>query len=102
MTPHQWTFFSNHAHVMICLARNPEQPLREVALAVGITERAVQRIISELEAAGYLKREKVGRQNTYTLHRDLKLRHALEENSTIGELLEVVIGIGIARTTPQA
>lgn len=90
MTPHHWTFLSNHAHVIICLSRNPRQPLREVAVAVGITERAVQRIVSELETAGYLEREKVGRQNTYTLHRDIKLRHSLEENTTIGNLLQFI------------
>ena len=90
MTPHSWTFLSNHAHVILCLARNPAQPLREVSLAVGITERAVQRIVSELEAAGYLERSKVGRQNTYTLHRDIKLRHPLEQGTTIGDILNVI------------
>jgi|TARA_B110000438_G_scaffold290031_1_gene325298 DNA-binding Lrp family transcriptional regulator len=70
---------------------NSEQPLREVAIAVGITERAVQRIISELESAGYLERKKIGRQNSYTLHTDIKLRHSLEEHTTIGEILDVVV-----------
>ncbi|MEM8867604.1 MAG: winged helix-turn-helix domain-containing protein [Verrucomicrobiota bacterium] len=82
-----WTFFSNHAHVMLCLVRNPEQPLREVALSVGITERAVQRIVNDLEEAGYIERERVGRQNQYRIHQDLPLRHELESHCTIGELL---------------
>lgn len=89
--PHQWTFFTNHAHVLICLARNPEQPLREVAVAVGITERAVQRIVAELEEGGCLQREKVGRQNTYKIHFGIQLRHALEAHRTIGDVLEVLV-----------
>jgi len=85
-----WTFFTNHAHVLICLARKPEQPLREVAIAVGITERAVQRIVADLEAAGYLSRRKIGRQNHYVIHHGIQLRHPLESHRTIGDLLDVV------------
>ena len=88
---HQWTFFSNHGHVLICLAKNADQPLREVALAVGITERAVQRIIADLEEAGYLEREKVGRRNTYTLNTGEKLRHELEKDHSIGEIIRVLV-----------
>ena len=88
---HQWTFFTNHAHVLICLARNPEHPLREVALSVGITERAVQRIVAELEEAGYLSRERVGRQNHYHIHDTIRLRHELEAHRAIGDLLDVVV-----------
>jgi len=65
-------------------------PLREVALAVGITERAVQRIVADLEEAGYLVREKRGRQNVYTINRAAKLRHELENKHSIGEILEVM------------
>jgi len=86
-----WNFFTNHAHVLICLARKPEQPLREVALAVGITERAVQRIVAELEEAGYIERQRVGRQNRYSIHGDGRLRHPLEAHRTIGDLLNVVV-----------
>lgn len=86
-----WTFFTNHAHVLICLIRNPCQPLREVAIAVGITERAVQRIVSELEEGGYLKRSKEGRQNVYEIHTDLPLRHPLESHRNVGDLLEVIL-----------
>lgn len=76
---------------MVCLVRNPEQSLREVALAVGITERAVQRIISDLEEAGYLLREREGRRNKYEMHPEIRLRHPLEEHCTIGDLLQVVV-----------
>ncbi|MGB0409765.1 MAG: helix-turn-helix transcriptional regulator [Opitutales bacterium] len=86
-----WNFFTNHAHVLICLARNPEQPLREVALSVGITERAVQRIVAELEGAGYIERERVGRQNHYSIHTEGRLRHPLEAHRSIGDLLDVVV-----------
>ncbi|MFP4157417.1 MAG: helix-turn-helix transcriptional regulator [Opitutales bacterium] len=89
-SPH-WNFFTNHAHVLICLSRNAAQPLREVALLVGITERAVQRIVAELEEAGYLERKRVGRQNHYAIHTEGKLRHRLESHRTIGDLLEVVV-----------
>ena len=88
---HEWTFFTNHAHVMICLVRNPEQPLREVALSVGITERAVLRIVADLEESGYLKRHRNGRQNTYEIHPRNPLRHSLESHCAIGDLLDVII-----------
>ena len=88
---HHWTFFSNHAHVLICLARNPDQPLRDVALSVGITERAVQRIVADLEEAGFLARERVGRQNHYRIYSKRKLRHDLESHRSIGDLLDVVV-----------
>lgn len=88
--PH-WNFLTNHAHVLICLSRNPAQPLREVALSVGITERAVQRIVAELEGAGYLERRRIGRQNHYLILVEGKLRHPLEAHRTIGDLLEVLV-----------
>lgn len=87
---HQWTFFTNHAHVMVCLARNPDQPLREVALAVGITERAVQRIVADLEQAGYLERLRSGRRNRYQMFPGTPLRHPLEAHRSIGDLLDAV------------
>jgi DNA-binding Lrp family transcriptional regulator len=86
-----WNFFTNHAHVLICLARNPAQPLREVALSVGITERAVQRIVAELEDARYLERLRVGRQNQYIIRGEGQLRHPLEAHRKIGDLLDVVV-----------
>ena len=85
-----WTFLSNHTHVLVCLARNPDQVLREVAQQVGITERAVQRIVSELEAGGVVQRERLGRRNRYHLNLDARLRHPLERHCTVGELLRSV------------
>lgn len=89
-TTNQWTFFSNHGHVLICLAGNPDQPLREVALAVGITERAVQRIVADREEAGFLTRSRSGRRNAYTLKTNKKLRQPLEKSHSIGEILAVL------------
>ena len=84
-----WTFLTNHAHVLLCLAANPEIRLRDVALSVGITERAVQRIVTDLEASGYIEIFKEGRRNRYRLHRELPLRHAVERHRTVAALLEL-------------
>jgi DNA-binding MarR family transcriptional regulator len=85
-----WTFLTNHAHVLVCLDQDPDVLLREVAARVGITERAVQKIVAELEAAGVLEREREGRRNRYRLRRDLPLRHPLEAHREVGELLDLV------------
>ena len=90
--PATWTFLSNHMHVLVCLAADPEQTLRDVAAQVGITERAVQRIVAELEAAGALSREREGRRNRYELDRSLPLRHPLEQHCRIGDVLALVLG----------
>lgn len=90
--PAGWTFLTNHTHVLLCLYRQPDQRLRDVALAVGITERMVQRIVAELSEAGYLHIQKEGRCNRYTVTSNLQLRHPLEMQHTIGELLEVLSG----------
>ena len=82
-----WTFFTNHTHVLVCLATNPGSSLRQVALAIGITERAVQRIVADLEAAQVLRRYREGRSNRYELHLDQPLRHPLERHRRIGEVL---------------
>lgn len=85
-----WTFLSNHAHVLVCLAQDPEARLRDVAGAVGITERAVQKIVADLVAAGVLIKERHGRRNNYSINRRAPLRHALEGHVDIGALLQLV------------
>jgi DNA-binding MarR family transcriptional regulator len=87
-----WTFLTNHSHVLILLAHNPSIILRKVADMVGITERAVQRIIADLEEDGCIEREKVGRQNHYRIIRERKLRHSVEAHRTIGDLLRIIDG----------
>lgn len=87
---HGWTFLTNHAHVMVALALDPDMRVRDLADAVGITERAAQRIVGELVDAGYLRREKHGRRNRYHLDASRPLRHPLEGHHTIGRLLNVL------------
>lgn len=89
--PNGWTFMTNHSHVLLCIADDPDVRLRDVAARVGITERATQRIVAELEDAGYLSHEKVGRRNRYEVHTGLPLRHPLEDHLEIGALLRVLI-----------
>jgi predicted transcriptional regulator len=78
---------TNHAHVLVCVAERPDLRLREIADWVGVTERAVHRIISDLESDGYLSSRRVGRRNVYEIRRGARLRHALESAATIGELV---------------
>lgn len=91
-TPRPWTFLTNHAHVLILLHGQPDLVLREVAAKVGITERAVQRIVHELEEEGFIRREKVGRKNHYEVLTKKSLRHAVESHRKIGDLLKLISG----------
>ncbi len=85
-----WTFLTNHSHVLVCIADDPDIRLREVADKVGITERAVQRIVAELEDAGYLTHQRQGRRNHYEIDAGVPLRHSLENHLEIGTLLRVL------------
>ncbi len=85
-----WTFLSNHAHVLLCLSEDPESRMRDVAARVGITERAVHRIVDDLEEAGYLTRRREGRCNRYDLHLDAPLRHPIERHHTVASLVRLV------------
>ena len=88
----RWTFLTNHAHVLTVLDLEPDLVLREVALRVGITERAVQRIVVDLEQSGFLKITKVGRQNHYKVLKNQALRHPIEAHRSIGDLLKMITG----------
>jgi DNA-binding MarR family transcriptional regulator len=88
--PRTWLFLTNHAHVLLCIARDPQARTRDIAEQVGITERAAQRIVAELIAEKYLTRTKVGRRNHYTINRRGRLRHPIFRNLAIGPLLEVL------------
>jgi len=85
-----WTLFSNHGHVLVCLARDPESRLRDVAADVGITERAVQKIVRDLQDGGMVSVTKHGRRNRYQIHNMQSLRHDLEAHCTLGDLIEFV------------
>jgi DNA-binding MarR family transcriptional regulator len=85
-----WTFLSNHGHVLVCIARDPNIRVREIALSVGITERAVQRILGELEAAGVISRTRTGRRTHYEVNERQPLRHPIEAEHSVGELMRLV------------
>ena len=87
-----WTFLTNHAHVLLLIARDRAIRVRDIAAQVGITERAVQRIIGDLEAAGYLERQRDGRRNHYAVRATLPLRHQIEGHCSIGALIKTVNG----------
>lgn len=89
-----WTFLTNHSHVLLCLVQDPEARMRDVSEKVGITERAVQRIVSELEAAGYVSRTREGRRNTYEVHGSLPLRHPVEGHQTLNTLIRLILNEG--------
>lgn len=85
-----WSFLTNHTHLLVVLQREPTARIRDLAIEVGITERAVQRILAELVADGILKVRKSGRRNSYLIQRRARLRHPLEKHHTIGELLDLL------------
>ncbi|MGM0555219.1 MAG: helix-turn-helix transcriptional regulator [Myxococcota bacterium] len=91
MSDAKWTFFTNHAHVLFCLADRPQIRLREVADKVGITERAVQRIVADLRDEGYIEIEKQGRRNHYKIRRGEHLRHDIESHCTLEDILTDVL-----------
>ncbi len=87
-----WTFLTNHAHVLLCVAGEPSIKMRDVAAQVGITERAVQRIVADLVEGGYLETERVGRCNHYRVCEDMPLRHAVEQHQAVSALLSITRG----------
>ena len=87
---HSWRFVTNHTQVLLCIAQNRESRLRDIATEVGITERAAQRIVADLVAAGYVTRHRSGRRNHYTINRDLEMRHPAQFGFEIGPLLDLL------------
>jgi DNA-binding MarR family transcriptional regulator len=86
---HDWTFLSNHGHLLIQIAKKPEIKINELAAVVGISERRVQSIVGDLEAAGYLEVTRIGRRNRYQVNTNSKFRHPLESNKSINALLKI-------------
>jgi predicted transcriptional regulator len=84
-----WTFLTNHTQVLLCIARDRDVRLRDVALSVGITERAAQRIVGDLIEAGYVTSQRVGRRNRYVIDQEAAMRHRAQIGHEIGELLEL-------------
>ena len=85
-----WHFLTSHTQVLLCIERDPDARLRDIAETVGITERAAQRIVSDLVDAGYVMREREGRRNRYALDRSMRMRHPSQFSHEIGELLDVL------------
>lgn len=85
-----WTFLTNHAHVLLSIAADPQIRIRDLAERVGITERAVQRIIADLEEGGYLEHERDGRRNVYRVREGMPLRHPIERHRKVAVLLEII------------
>lgn len=86
-----WTFLTNHGHVLVCIAKNADVRISEIAAQVGIGERAAQGIVTDLVEGGYVTRTRVGRRNHYMVNPSLPLRHPLERDHEVGELLRAVV-----------
>jgi len=95
-----WTIFSNHGHVLVCLAHDSETRLRDVAANVGLTERAVQKIIHDLQESGMITISKHGRRNRYQIDSKKTLRHNLEAHCTLGALVNLIINESTAEAKP--
>jgi DNA-binding Lrp family transcriptional regulator len=92
---HTWTFLTNHSQVLLCIAHNQRITAKEIAEVVGITERAVQRLIRDLEASGYIARVRVGRQNRYVIDLAQPMRHPAQGGHTVGELIELLAPLSL-------
>ena len=85
-----WRSLSNHTQVLLCIQRDPNARFRDIAEAVGITERAAQRIVADLIESGYVERKRVGRRNRYRVNTDIAMRHPAQEGHDVGELLRLL------------
>jgi predicted transcriptional regulator len=97
-----WTFLSNHGHVLVCLSLQPDVRLRDAAQQVGITERAVQQIVSDLEAAGYVEKSRTGRRNHYRIRRTRRFRHPLENQVRVGDFIDLVAAAPASSPSPSS
>ena len=96
-----WTLLTGHGRVLVEIAGNPEARIRDISPVVGLTERTVQAIVADLEAAGYLTRSRTGRRTRYTVNPDSQFRHSAQKGLRVGPLLDVLTAIGIPLTPPQ-
>ena len=97
-----WTLLTGHGHVLVEIARNPGARIRDISVVAGLTERTVQAIVADLEAAGYLTRTRTGRRTRYTINRDSVFRHPAQDGHRIGPFLSLLAASGEdARTTPE-
>ncbi len=89
-----WTFLTNHAQVLVCIAADPGVRLRDIGERVGITERAAHRIVVELTTAGYITRERNGRRNRYTINADRLVHDPIARDQNVGQLIEILTAVG--------
>ena len=97
-----WTLLTGHGHVLVEIARNPEARIRDISAAAGITERTVQAIVADLEAAGHLTRSRTGRRTRYTVNPDSQFRHSAQKGLRVGPLLDLLTAMGGADTPERA
>jgi MarR family len=95
-----WTLLTGHGHVLVEIARNPEARIRDISEVAGITERTVQAIVADLEAAGYITRTRTGRRTVYTVNKDSVFRHSAQEGLRVGPFLDVLAGADDASGHP--
>lgn len=86
----RWTFLTNHAHALLCISKNPDCRLKDIAEMVGITERAVHRIVSDLTEAGFVDVQRDGRCNVYVMHAEKNLRHPVEAHLQVADLIRLI------------
>jgi DNA-binding transcriptional ArsR family regulator len=96
----RWSFLTNHARVLLCIAHDPGVRLRDIAALADITERTAHDIVTDLVAAGYVIKEKDGRRNRYRIEEHVPLRDAISPEPTIGELLDLLVGVNAHRSRP--
>jgi hypothetical protein len=99
-----WTLLTGHGHVLVEIARDPEARIRDISVVVDLTERTVQAIVADLEAAGYLTRKRIGRRTRYTLNPDNPFRHSAQQGMRVGPMLELLTAMADAdapRPAPQ-
>lgn len=89
-----WTFLTHHAHVLLEVAKNPDATIEQLSAAVGVSTRSAVTILNDLDATGYVERERRGRRNHYVLHRDRPLRHPSNAAHTVGELIDALSDLG--------
>ena len=99
---HSFRFVTNHAHVLQCIAEDPNVRLRDIASTVGITERTAAEIVKDLELAGYLSKSRDGRRNRYEVHEELPLRHPQHRHRTVGELIRFLQAPPESSVSPSA
>ena len=88
----EWSFLTNHARALLCIAHDPDVRLRDIADALGVTERSAYGLVGDLTEAGYVVKERNGRRNRYQIRAQLPLRESSSRERTIGEMLELLVG----------